>query len=60
MAVVIDDKSEPGSWQHALDRGCLSGRVVEQLPKQLPPAHNESPSPRATDVAAKTGADAAR
>lgn len=44
MTLVIDDKSEPGSWQHALDRGCLSGRVVEHPPVNRPPTHDASPS----------------
>ena len=58
MAVVIDDKSEPGSWQFALDRGCLSGRVAEQPPVTRPVARDASPFPPDTDNA-EARADAA-
>ncbi|HEX8382427.1 MAG TPA: hypothetical protein VF592_03530 [Sphingomonas sp.] len=29
MTTYIDDQSDPGSWQRALDRACLAGRVSD-------------------------------
>jgi len=28
---MIDTKSEPGAWQRAIDRGCLSGAIVTEI-----------------------------
>lgn len=32
---MIDNQSDPGSWQRAIDRGCLEGRVSDYTPPQI-------------------------
>ena len=35
---MIDTESDPGSWQRAIDRGCLSGAIVTEIDGPAHPA----------------------